>query len=442
LFVNVTVENLAPCKKLLRVEVEAAEVDKALEAATLEFQRSVRLPGFRPGKAPRHLVAKIHCRDIEEETKRRLVSEAYRDAIKQQKLHVVANPDIEEIQFGRGQPLQFATTVETAPEFELPEYKGLAAKRELVVVTDEDVERALLVLRDQRAAYNDVARPIQSDDYVVVNMNGTCDGKPITEAAPTARGLAEKKKTWIHVAQDSFLPGFTEQLVGAQKGENRAVNVVFPANFSPAELAGKPAVFDVEILEVKEKALPEADDAFAQAFGAENAAKLREGVRQDLQNELNYKQKRAVREQLIKAMVDQVTCELPESMVSETTRSVVFDLVRENTQRGIAKEAIDAQKDQIFAYAANSAKQRVKVAFVLGRIADKESIGVDDREVSERIIALAQQNNIKPERLVKQLQERDGIGEVRDQILTSKVLDFLELHAKIEDVLPTAAPQA
>ncbi len=133
---NVTVENLAPCKKLLRVEVDAKAVDEAFAAVTKDFQKQASLPGFRPGKAPRELVAKKYEADIKAEAKRKLISDAYRKAVDEKKIAVVGYPDIEEIQFGRGQALQFAATIETAPEFQMPDYKGLRVKREAKSVTD------------------------------------------------------------------------------------------------------------------------------------------------------------------------------------------------------------------------------------------------------------------------------------------------------------------
>ncbi|HKS36925.1 MAG TPA: trigger factor [Verrucomicrobiae bacterium] len=439
---NVTVENLAPCKKLVRVEVEPQTVDAMFEEITKEFQRQARLPGFRHGKAPRHLVVKAYAPQIDDEVKRKLISENYRKAIADNKLHVVGAPDIEEIQFGKGQALQFAATLETAPEFELPDYKGLPVKKEMAVVTDEDVERALNVLREQRAVYNDVARAVQSGDFVVVNYTGTCEGKPITETAPTARGLTEKKDFWLHVAENSFIPGFTEQLVGAQAGEKRTVNVDFPADFVAPQLSGKKGVYEVEVVQVKEKIVPELTDEFAQSFGAENAEKLRAGVVTDLQNELGYKIKRSVREQLMKELLGRVTCDLPESVVLSETRNVVYDIVRENQQRGVTKEAIDRQKDQIFSHANTSAKERVKAAFVLGRIAEKEGIKAEADEVTQRILMLAQQYQIKPEKMVKQLQERNGFGEIQEQIISAKVLDLLEKDAKVEETLPTTPAPA
>jgi len=438
--VNVTVENLAPCKKLLRVEVDAAAVDAEFEKTTREFMKIARLPGFRPGKAPRHLVIKAYTAQIDEEVKRQLISDSFRQTVSDQKLHLVGQPDIEEIQFGRSQALQFAATVETAPEFELPEYQGMPVRREVRIVTDEDIERALGVLREQRAVYTDVARPVQDGDFVVVNYTGTSEGKPITEIVPTARGLGEKKEFWLHVAKDSFIPGFTEQLVGAQAGEKRTVTVTFPADFVTPQLAGKPGAFEAEIVQVKEKTLPELNDELAKSYGAENVERLREGVRKDLENELKYKTKRTTRDQLMRELLNRVNFDLPESVVLNETRHVVYDLVRENQQRGVSREAIDQQKDQIFSFATHSAKERVKAAFVLGRIAEKEGLKAEPKEVTQRILVLAEQYQIKPDQLIKQLQERNGVAEIEEQIVTSKVMDLLEQHARFEDVLPGATP--
>jgi len=189
---------------------------------------------------------------------------------------------------------------------------------------------------------------------------------------------------------------------------------------------------------VKEKTLPELDDAFAKSYGAEDMAKLRAGVRTDLQNELNYKIKRSVRDQLVRELLKRVNCELPESIVLSETRNVVYDIVRENQQRGVSKETIEQQKDQIFSVANNSAKDRIKAAFVLGRVAEQEGIKADQKEVTQRILLLAQQYQIKPEQMVKQLRDRNGFAEIEEQIISAKVLDFLELNAKVEEVLPTA----
>jgi trigger factor len=432
--VNITVENLAPCKKLLRVEVDAKAVDEIFDAITKDYQKQAALPGFRPGKAPRDMVAKKYEADIKDDAKRKLIGENYRKALDDKKLHVIGNPDIEEIQFERGKNLQFAATIETAPEFQLPEYKGLAVKRETKSVTDADVERALGLLAQQHVKFETVARELKMGDVTVVNYTGTCDGKPITETAPTAKGLTEQKNFWVDIAPQTFIAGFAGQLIGAKAGDRRTANVDFPADFVTKELQNKKGVYEVEIVEVKEKISPPIDDELAKKFGAENLEKLRAGVITDLENELQHSQRKAIRSQIINAILGGANFELPETAVAHETRNVVYNIVQENSKRGVPRELIENQKDQIYSAAANSAKERVRLAFLIQRIAEQEKISVTQEEVLQRAQSLAAMYQIPLEKFIKDLQKRNGVNELFDQIAHEKVLEFLEINAKIENV--------
>ena len=438
---NITVENLAPCKKLLRVEVDAKAVDEAFDAVTKDFQKQASLPGFRPGKAPRAMVLKKYEPDIKDEVKRKLIGDSYRKALDEKQIAVIGYPDIEEIQFGRGQALQFAATIETAPEFQLPEYKGLPAKREAKSVTVADVDRAIELLARQHTKFETVARELRLGDIAVVNYTGTCDGRPITDTAPTAKGLTEQKNFWVDAASDSFIPGFADQLIGAKAGDKRTVNVNFPADFVTKQLAGKKGVYEIEVVEVKEKVLPPIDDAFAKKYDAENLPKLREGVQRDLENELKYSQAKAVRGQIIRALLTATNFDLPETAVAHETRNVVYDIVRENSQRGVARDLIEKQKDEIYSAATQSAKERVKLSFLIQRIAEKEGLQVSQDEVLKRVQSLAMAYQIPLEKFLKDLQKRNGVRELYDQIAHEKVLAFLEQNAKIEEV-PAAVAKA
>jgi trigger factor len=442
LLVNVTVENLAPCKKLMRVEIEAQKVDETFDTITKDFQRKARLPGFRPGKAPREMVLRNFEKEIQDEVKRKLISTAYKEAVEQQKLDVLGYPDVEEIQFSRGQSLLFAATMETAPDFELPDYKGLPAQVESRSVTDADVERALKVLAESKMGFHTVERPLQTGDVGVINYTGTCEGKPVTAVAPTAQGLSEKKNFWVELGGHSFIPGFAEQLAGAKAGEKRTVNVTFPADFVTPQLAGKQGVYEVEVLEVKEKVPPPVDDALAKGFGAENLGVLRQGVRRDLENELKFKHNKSIRGQLVRALLDRVNFELPASAVEQQTRNVVYDLVHENQKRGVSREVIEKQKEQIYTAATRNAKERVKLAFLLQRIAEKEEIKVAQEEIAQRIQHLAGMYQIPPDKFAKDLQKRNGLIEIYDQIMNEKVIDFLEQNAKLEAAPAGAEPIA
>jgi len=430
--VNVTVEHLGPCKKLLRVEVAASAAEAALETVIQQFQQKARFPGFRPGKAPKPLILKTFGSRIDAEVKNKLINDSYRQAIEQQKLRPTRQPEIEEPAWEQGQPLVFTATVETQPDFELPDYRGLPLRRDTRVVSDEDVERAVRMLQEQKPIFVDLQRPVQPGDFVVVNYTGTCDGKPITDLAPTARGLTEQKGFWLKVETGSFIPGFTDPLVGANAGETRTVTVTFPNDFVTREVVGKQGVFQVEILQVKERHTPELDEALARSYGAESVEQLQAGVRRDLERELDDKQQRQVRDQLVATLLGRVNFELPESLVDSETRGMVYDIVKTNQERGVPKAALDERKEEIYGVASNSARERVKAMLVLGRIAEKEGITATKEEMTRRILQLAAHYQIKPDKLIKQLQEQGGLAQIHRQIIEAKVLDALELYAQEE----------
>ena len=418
----------------MRVEIEAQKVDETFEAITKDFQRQAAFPGFRPGKAPRDMVLRRFEKDIQDQVRRKLISDSYQKAVDEQKLDVLGQPDIEEIQFSRGQPLQFAATLETAPEFQLPDYKGLPVQCEARSVTDEDVERALNALRLQRLSFRTADRPAQTGDIAVVNYTGTCDGRPITQIAPSATRLTEQKNFWVELGSNSFIPGFADQLIGAKAGDQRTVTVDFPADFLTGQLAGRKGVYEVQLVEVKEKVLPALDDAFAKAYEAENLEKLRAGVRRDLENELKYKQHNSIRAQLVRALLDRVNFELPETAVAQETRTVVYDIVQENAKRGASRQLIEQQKDQIYSAAAHSAKERLKAAFLMQKIAEREDIKVSQEEIARRVHHLAGLYKIPADKFLNDLKKRNGLIEIFDQIMNEKVMEFLQQNARVEFV--------
>ena len=442
---KVELTDLSPCKKQLRVKLDTEEVDKAFDRVTGQFRKQANLSGFRKGKAPRDKVAVEFKDKIEAEVKQQLMSDAYHRAMDEQGLKPVTDPDIEEIQFGRGQTLEFMATIETAPEFELPEYKELPGKRERVEISDDDVEKAINALRDQRGQYENVEREIQDGDFVVVNYTGTAEGKPLTEYAPSARGLTEQNKYWLHVhaeaESDHFIPGFTAQLVGAKAGEKRDVKVDFPQDFVAKELGGRKGEYAVEVVEVKEKKLPDLDDEFAKGWGTESLDKLREGVRADLENDRKNKAESDVRAQVLEALIDKCDLkDLPDAVVGAETRSMVYNIVQQNQQRGIGKDEIERNKEQIYATANMAAQDRVKAAFIVQRIAKEESIEVAKEEIGSHISMLAQQNKMDVQEFYKKVQENNGMHEIVNAVLHDKVVSFLVDNATIEEVDP--APPA
>ena len=186
--------------------------------------------------------------------------------------------------------------------------------------------------------------------------------------------------------------------------------------------------------------LPELNDELAKSYGAENLEKLREGVRTDLTNELKYKQERSVRGQVVQGLLDRVKCDLPESVVTQETRNVVYNIVSENQKRGISKDVIDQQKNEIFNSANATAKDRVKASFLFQKIAEKETIKVEQNEILQRIQQLAANYQMPPDKFVKELQKRNGVSEIVEQLQSEKVIDFLVKNAAVEEVEPEQKP--
>ena len=433
---EVTITDLSPCKKQLRIEIDAETVNAKFDAVAKDFRRHAHLPGFRPGKAPLANVMRSYGDKIGEEAKRTLMSDSYAKALKENELRPVIMPEVEELQFGHGKPFQYLATLEVTPAFEMPEYIGIEVEKERHSVNDADIAKALDTLREQRVSYADMDRPVVEDDFIVVNFTGTIDDKPITDLIKVARGLTEQKNFWLHKTQNPLIPGTVEALIGSSKGDKKTVTVTIPDDFVYEEIVGKEAKYEIEVVQVKEKSLPELDDKFAKGFGAESMDKLREGVENDLKNELEYSKKKSIRNQCVDKLLGAVNCDLPETIVNEATRAAVHNIVQQNHQRGVGKEIIEENKDKIYANAKTDAEVRVKANYILSKIAEKEGIKVTDKELSRQVAAMAAQQKIKPQKLAQQLKDNGTIYQVQEEIMNAKVIDLLEEKAKVTEIDP------
>ena len=433
---EVTITDLSPCKKQLRIEIDAETVNAKFDAVAKDFRRHAHLPGFRPGKAPLANVMRSYGDKIGEEAKRTLMSDSYTKALKENELRPVIMPEVEELQFGHGKPFQYLATLEVTPAFEMPEYIGIEVEKERRSVNDADIDKALDTLREQRVSYTDMDRPAVEEDFIVVNFTGTIDDKPITDLIKVARGLTEQKNFWLHKTQNPLIPGTVEALIGSSKGDKKTVTVTIPDDFVYEEIVGKEAKYEIEVVQVKEKSLPELDDKFAKGFGAESMDKLREGVENDLKNELEYSKKKSIRNQCVDKLLGAVNCDLPETIVNEATRAAVHNIVQQNHERGVGKEIIEENKDKIYANAKTDAEVRVKANYILSKIAEKEGIKVTDQELSRQVAAMAAQQKVKPQKLAQQLKDNGTIYQVQEEIMNAKVIDLLEEKAKITEIDP------
>ena len=430
---NITVEDVAPCKKRLKIEVPANRVKQAYDKVADDFQKEARIPGFRPGHAPRTVVVKKYHKDIESEAQRTLVPEAYQEAIAEKKLKVVSQPEIEDLKYQAGLSLSFSTLVELVPDFKLPDYKGLVIKKHDIAVTDEDVEKTLTSLGEQRANFEDAPdRPVAMDDFAVISYTGKLDGKPLSEIVAEAKNLAHNPNFWLWMKAEGFLPKFAEQCIGMKKGETRTVSVEFPADFPQAGLAGKKADYDVELKEIKVKHAPVIDDAFAQEVAKMTLADLKTRVRENMEQEKKNQASGAARTEIIQKLISAVEFDLPPTAVDEETHATVYDIVAENQARGIPGSMLEEKKEEIFANAAKTAKESVKFKFIAAQIAENEKIEITNDQLAQHLAFLAQREGLTLEKMIDRVRKNNAFGIIRQQLLRHAVLDFLLKEAKSE----------
>ncbi len=440
---NVEVEKLPNCIATLRVEVPGEKVAEAYEDATSQYARHASIPGYRAGKAPRTVIASRFQKQIREEVEKKLLSESYREAVAEKELRVLQLSEVDDLELDREKGMSFTATVVTAPEFETPNYQALDLREADAAVTDADLEEALENLRGQRAEFKDIeGRPLAMDDFVVVDYEGTLDGKPVDEVVPKAgKPLAENQDFWLKMTPEAFFPGFTDQLVGASLDDTRSFDLPVPADFPIMDLRDKTLRYEVTIKGLKERVLPDLDDAFASAVApGKTLDELRALVRAELETQKRQAAEDEKRNAIMRQLSAEVECELPESMVKYETKRILNEIVRENQTRGVADDVLQDHKSDLVERAGRNARERLKGRFILVRIAEEEKIRVTEREFSQRIMLMAVQYRTNPEKLMKELRENNAVDKVREEILTGKVLDFLASGATIADA-PVAAGQ-
>ena len=434
---KVQIEKKPESVSTLKIELPPDEVSKEWDAIANSFAKFAKIPGYRPGKAPRSVVDKRFRKEIQDEVTKKLVSKSYHEAIEQKKLRVASLTNLEDVQFGDDKSIRFEATVVTAPEFKLPDYKNISVQLPDTKVTEEEINATLERLRDQTADFVDVpGRAAQMEDFVVIDFEGTIDGKPVNEVAANAsKNLQGGKKFWLRLAADNFLPKFSEQIIGQKKEETRTVTVDFPADFLVKELAGKQASYSVTLHEIKEKVLPELNEEFAaKLLPGKSLADLRHQIEHDLEHEKEHQVEHAKEEQIIKSLHERTKFDLPPPLLRNETKRALTELVQRNRARGIPDEMLKEKEKELIETAAQVAYQRLKTNFILERIAEQEKIEVTREDVDHRIRHEAQHYNISADKMRKELAEHDGLNTMAEQILLGKTLDFLKANVSVQPI--------
>ncbi len=436
---NVSISDINPTRKELTVEISPDEIKQEEQALLSEFANQVKIPGFRPGKAPVNLVRQRFGKEIRQELNRKIMSEAYEYGVRESGFDVFAVVNIENDDFASDSAGQLKLTVDIIPDFELPEYKGIRMNVAPTAVTDEEVDQAIDEMRAQRAEYNVVERAAEKGDYVRCSYKGSIEGKPIEEIEPEARMYGTQNSTWEEAGSEDA-PGVRpviDALVGMRKGDRNTVPWDIPEDFGVESLRGKAAIYEVEVVEVRERVLPEIDETFLKSLQVESEEALRDRTRQSLEQRKEQMNTSSQRDQVNRKLLESVDFPLPESAVEQQTQEILRDFMQRQMGQGVPQEEFEKRKDELMEGAGRAATDRVRLRIVLSKIAEKEKISVENEDFSSAIMREAMMTRTQPDQLVKEIQkDRARLENMRESILVSKTLDFLLEQGAVNPVEP------
>ena len=430
---DIKMEDAGPCRKLMHINASAETVADDYAELVNDFKSQASVPGFRQGKAPSGIVEKKYGKHIVDEAKERLVPVFYRKALEQEGIEPVAIVEVKDVTFAKEQGLAFNVTIDVRPEFKMPKYKKISIREEAIVVSDEDVASTLDRLREQGGRFEDVTdRAAQVSDLLKIDYSGTCDSKPLAEVVPDNTALGGSEDFVVLLSEPELIPGFTAGLSGAEIGETRELEVDFPDDYRVPEVAGKHAVYTVHVKGIQERLPADMDEHFLKLFEVDSESALREKIREELLGNADAREKRRQKDEIAKYLLEKTQLDLPQSIVENEKRNIVRGMLEEFSRRGATQEQIQEQQESILSDATRTSTERVKLSYILNRVADEEDVTAGEEEVNARIAAMAQQYRVTPDQLRQRMEERDDVDSLRNNIRTEKALDRVLEHAKIK----------
>lgn len=425
---SLQVEKLEKNMAKLTIEVGAVELDKAIESAYQKQKGKISIPGFRKGKVPRQVVEKMYGKEVfYEDAANILIPDAYEKALDECEENIVSSPKIDVTQIEAGKPFIFTAEVALKPEVKLGKYKGVKVEKSDVAVTDEEVDEVIEKERESNARNIAVEdRAVKDGDMTVIDFEGFVDG----EAFEGGKG----ENYPLTIGSGAFIPGFEEQLIGAEIGKEAEVNVTFPEDYHAENLKGKAAVFKCTVKEIKEKELPELDDEFASEVSEfETLTEYKEDVKKNLEEKKIKEAKESKEREAVEAVVDLSEMDIPEAMIETQQRQMVDEFAQRITMQGLSMEQYfqftGTSYQQMLENVKPQAEKRIQSRLVLEAIAEAEKIEVSDEEFEKELETMAEVYQMDAAKVKEMLGEKE-MKNIRQDLAVKKAAEFVAENAK------------
>jgi trigger factor len=425
---QVTETNADGLTREFKVVIPAKTFQDRIEARLLDRQRSMRLPGFRPGKVPMNLVDKHWRQAVTGEELERTIGDSSAQIVSERALRPAGQPKIEITAFKDGSDLEYKMNVELMPEIEPVDFAKIELTRTVVEIPDSEIEQALERIAKEQAKSEPVAeaRPAEKDDVLVIDFVGRVDGKEFNG------GKAEGHH--LRLGAGMLIPGFEDQLIGAQAGDKREVKVTFPAEYPRAELAGKDAVFDVEVKELK-KLVPSAiDDELAKGLGVDSLDELRKRVREQLQQEYGVASRARIKRQLLDRLNETSDFTLPPSLTEAEFNQIWSQVESDRKAGNIDPEDKDKTDEQLREEYQAIARRRVKLGLLLSEVGRRANVDVKQEEIGRAVMNEARRYPGQEQKVMEFYQNNaQALAQLRAPLYEDKVVDYIVDAAKVTE---------
>jgi trigger factor len=423
---SVSVEKLEGSKIKLTIEVAAEEFDKAIDKAYNKEKGKISIPGFRKGKAPKNVIEKMYGKEVfYNDALDELIPDEYEKAYDEVDEDIMSSPSFEVVQAEEGKPVIFTATVCVRPEVTLGEYKGIEIAKVDTVVTDQDVENKINAELDKDARFEKAERPVKNGDRIKLDFEGFVDGVPFDGGKGTNHLLT--------IGSGQFIPGFEEQLVGAEIGADIDVNVTFPEDYHEESLAGKASVFKCKVNEIEEKIVPVLDDDYASDKGFDSVKDYKDSVRSDLEvDKLNEARGKKQDEAIAKA-VENSKMDIPEEIFETEQKLIIRDYQQRLAMQGLSWDSYikytGLTLDRMMEQVRPQAEDRIKSRLVLQAIAEAEGMTVSDEDRQKEYESMAEAYQLEADK-VREMLEAKGLKEMDKDLLVKKAMEFITDNAK------------
>lgn len=416
-----TVKRLSQCKREIEVEIEADETLREFDRILAQYSSRAKIPGFRPGKAPRDIVKRMFYPEIKDSLFNSLVPKALKQELQSQNLKPIGAPVVNELHFKEGEPFRLKAQFEIWPEINLPEYKNIKIKKKKILVTDEEINLSLEELR------------INASQYVPVEGRGVVDGDYVIAEV---KGRDTKSKKFLPTEKVVILAGnpnneemLNKNLAGLKPNEESNFVLTYSKDQKNKKLAGKTIEYNLKVISLKERKIPEIDDEFAKDLGEyENLEDLKEKIKESIVASKEKESKEEMAKEIIKNISDKLSFEFPEALVEEEYKAVLNRLLSANPEQNIKEEEVKKLK----AEGRKMATDNIKNHMILTKIAEKEKIRVSEEEIHEELKAIAKANNLPLAKVIDTVNREGKREDLRNTILFKKTVDFLVESAIIE----------